>query len=148
GALADEVLAPEEDAAAGDPARRAEDLHDRARDRRLPAAGLAREPDDLALVNRKIDAVHCARGPGAEPVLADELLHVEQRRGLGRPSQGGLLHDARHARPPISKATRRRRGGRSVRKRGLLTSSIPASNSTSPSTVNASAAPGKKKGHH
>ena len=41
-----------------------------------------------------------------------------------------------------------RRRVRSARRRGLLTSSMPASTSTSPSTVKASAAPGKKNGHH
>ena len=46
--LACRCLAAEEDAAAGNVAGRAEDLHDRARHRRLAAAGLPREPEDLA----------------------------------------------------------------------------------------------------
>src|SRR5205814_2967698 len=56
-ALADEVLAPEHNTAPGDPARRAQDLYDGVRDRRLAAARLACETEGLALVNREVDAV-------------------------------------------------------------------------------------------
>ena len=42
--IPDDVLALEQDAAAGDTGRRSKDLQHRVRDRRLPAAGLAGEP--------------------------------------------------------------------------------------------------------
>ena len=61
--LADQVLAAEEDAAAGDVAGRAEDLHHRARDGRLAAAGLAGEPEDLAGADRR---GRCRRLRGSE----------------------------------------------------------------------------------
>ena len=51
-AHADEVLAPEEDAAAGDLGRRLEDLQDGARERALAAARLAREAEDLPRCDR------------------------------------------------------------------------------------------------
>ena len=58
GALLEQVLALEQDAAARDPRGRTEDLHDGVRDRALATAGLTREADGLALENREVDAVH------------------------------------------------------------------------------------------
>src|SRR6266511_1893241 len=135
--------------------RRAEDLHHRVRDRRLAATGLAGEADDLALVNREVDLVHRPRPLRPDAVLDRELPQLEQCRPAGA-RHGPLLHHARHEeasaretrRPPKSVPSSRRRRVRSVRRRGLLNSSLPASNSTRPRTVNASAAPGKKMGHH
>ncbi len=52
-----QVVAAEEDAAAGDLGRRAQDLHERVRDGRLAAAGLAGESEDLTGADRQVDAV-------------------------------------------------------------------------------------------
>src|SRR5207253_7846914 len=142
GALAEQVLALEQDAAARDPRRRTEDLHHRVRDRRLAAAGLAGEADDLALENREVDAVHGPRTLFADVVLDHELLQLEQARRAGV-RRGRLLDEARHdeasgratKRPPTNMPSSRRRPARSARRRGLLTSSMPASTSTRPSTV-------------
>jgi hypothetical protein len=95
-APADEVLALEEDAAPGDAAGRAEDLHEHVRDRRLPAARLAGEPDDLALVHREVDAVDGARAAGAGAVLDHEPTQLEQRL-LARACHDRVVHEARHA---------------------------------------------------
>src|SRR5205807_1851261 len=155
GLLADEVLALVEDAAADDPRRRAQDLEHRVRDGGLAAARLAGEPDDLALPNLEVDAVDRPNAPRAAAVLDRELPQLEERLAVRLPHRR-LLRERGHAeasaratrRPPTSAASSRRRSRRSVRKRGLETSSIPARRSTSPRTVNASAAPGKKNGHH
>ena len=84
-ALADEVLAAEDDAAAGDPARRPQDLHHGVRDGGLAAARLAGEPEDLALVDVEVDAVD---GAGA-PVVDRQPAQLEQRgrvRSRSRPA--------------------------------------------------------------
>src|SRR5207247_228558 len=83
GALAEQVLALEEDAAARDPRRRTEDLHHRVRDRALAAAGLAGEADDLALENREVDPVYGPRPLFSDAVLDHELLQLEQARLTG-----------------------------------------------------------------
>jgi hypothetical protein len=56
-ALRGEVVAAEQDRAVDHVRRRAEDLHERVRHRRLPATGFAREPEDLARADREVDAV-------------------------------------------------------------------------------------------
>ena len=61
----EDVLAAEEDAAADDVPGRAQDAQHRARDGRLAAAGLAGEPEDLALADLQVDAVD---GAGASVV--------------------------------------------------------------------------------
>ena len=91
-ALADEVLAAEEDAAADDAAGRAEDLHDRVRDGRLAAAGLAGEPEDLPGRIVEVDAVDGAVRL-AVAVLDHEPAELEQRpraRRRGRGSRARL----------------------------------------------------------
>src|SRR5204862_581042 len=130
-ALADEVFTAEDDAPARDAPRRTQDLHDGVRDGRLAAPRLAGEPEDLALVDVQVDAVDCPR----TPVLDRQRAELEQRRRIRSRLDRGFHHN-RHV------------DVLSVRSRGLLISSIPASSSTSPSTVKASAAPGKKNGHH
>ena len=133
-ALAGEVLAPEADRAADDLRRRAEDLHDRVRDRALAAARLAREPEDLSLADGEVDAVD-----GAHPAVLDlEAAHLEQR--LRR-------HRAHAAALPKMRVVNRPRLY-SVRSRGLLTSSMPARTRTRPSTVSPSARLGNMNGHH
>ena len=141
-ALQDEVLVPEQDAAADDVRRRAQDLHDRVRDGALPATRLAGEPEDLPRADLEIDAVD---GTDA-PVLDDELPHVEERLRRGH-LRRRLLGKRRHAwafgrashRPPIRTASLLCFSIFSVRRRGLLTSSMPARMSTRPRTVQPSA---------
>src|SRR5213076_1071379 len=78
-----------------------------------------------------VDAVDCTR-----PAVVDrEAAQLEQGRRAGAGFDRSL-HQSRHV------------DSRSVLSLGLLTSSMPASRKTSPSTVKASAAPGKKNGHH
>src|SRR5436305_10300682 len=141
GALADEVDALEENAAADDARRRSKDLHDRVRDRALAAAGLPGQAEDLAAPDLEVDAVDRADGA----VLDGEVAHLEERR-----RRHGGLHDARHAvaLPPKRNRRRLRRTPRSARRRGLLTSSMPLSTSTSPTTVMPSATLGTTNGHH
>src|SRR5262249_58154652 len=100
-------------------------------DSRLRAARSPGEAEDPALVDVEVAAV--ARW-GA-PVLDRQPAQLQQRRRVRR-GLDGCLHQGRHV------------DALSVRSRGLLISSIPASRKTRPSTVKASAAPGKKNGHH
>src|SRR5262249_10192363 len=164
-AHASDVLPAEQDAATGDSCWRPQDLHHRVRDRALSAPRLACETEDLALPDREIDTVDRTHALPRDVVLDDELPQLEHPRW---PHESGLfdfgalpakrrgLHDADHA-PSTSgdrlRPNRRRShepafSSRSARSRGLLTSSMPASRRTSPRTVKASAAPGKKNGHH
>ena len=133
-ALAGEVFALEADAAADDVRRRAQDLHDGVRDRALAATRLAREPEGLALDDLEVDTVDCAH----VPVLHLQATHLEQR----------LRGDGAHAVALPKRSLTSRPRLCSVRSCGLLTSSMPASTSTRPSTVSPSARLGNRNGHH
>src|SRR4051794_12140885 len=139
-ALADEIVAAEEDRASADARRRAEDLHDGVRDRALPTTGLAREADDLPRADLEVDAVHCAD----VPVVDLQAAQLDERLR----SRGPRLRRDDHAasRPP--RWNSRLRPTFWPRSRGLLTSSIPASSSVRPSTVMPIASPGKRNDHH
>ena len=73
----DQVDALEDDAAVDDARRWTQDLHDRVRDRRLPAARFAGETERLAFVNREVDSVDgpCCIGAGA--VIDGQSLQLE-----------------------------------------------------------------------
>src|SRR4029079_12586283 len=74
---------------------------------------------------------------GADVAVGDgQAAQLEQRLTVARRHELRFFHDGGHRLPPV------------FRRRGLLTSSMPASRKTSPTTVSTSAMPGKKKGHH
>ena len=123
-ALRDQVVAAEEDAAADDLGRRAQHLHDAVRDRRLAAAGLAGEAEDLAGGDRQVDAVD-----RDDVAVGDaEVAHLDERLALGIRRHGGSSRSATVTSTSSSVFF-------IVRSRGLLSSSIPASRKTSPTTV-------------
>src|SRR4029077_2446817 len=97
---ADEILAAEEDVAAGDVCRWAQDLHHRVRDRGLAAARLAREPDDLTRVDRQVDAVDRAYVALANAVVDGELAQLDERLARVRRRNDGRerLDDGDHLR--------------------------------------------------
>ena len=140
-ALPDQVFAAEENAATGDRGRRAQDLNDAVRDRRLAAAGLARETEDLARDDRQVDAVD-----RDDVAIGDvEIADLDERLALGvrdrrQVALGHCHFDFFHFDFFFAFV--------SARRRGLLTSSIPASRKTSPTTVITRARPGKRNGHH
>ena len=164
GAHCRDVLVLEQDAAARDSRRRSQDLHDRVRDRALAAAGLTGEAQDLPVPDLEVDTVDRTDGLLGDAIVDDQFPQLQDPRsaragvrgpGPTRADRRGL-HGADHA-SSASVARGRQRwrrshdpafSSRSARSRGLLTSSMPASTRTSPRTVKASAAPGKKNGHH
>ena len=77
----DEVLAAEQDLAAGDLGRWLEDLQHGVREGALAAARFAGEPEDLAGRDRERDAVDGAHAPIAEHVLDGEVLEPQQLVG-------------------------------------------------------------------
>ncbi len=132
----DQVVAAEEDAAADDLGRRAQHPDDTVRDRRLAATGLAGEAEDLTGGDRQVDAVDGNDVTVGDPEVAD----LDERLALG-------IRDRRqvtlgHCHFDFFFIDFR------ARRRGLLTSSIPASRKTSPTTVITRARPGKRNGHH
>ena len=138
GLASDEVVAAEEDAAADDLGRRPQHLHDGVRDRRLAAAGLAGEPEDLPRGDRQVDAVdrdHLAVGDPEVAHLDERLARIGLRHG-GECRLGHGHFDFFFLAFFI------------VRSRGLLSSSMPASRKTRPTTVVTSARPGNRNGHH
>ena len=90
-AQADQVLALEEDLPARDLRGLAQDLHDRVPGRRLAAAGLAGEADDLAGVDGEVDVVDRAHAPARDRVVDDELAELDERLRL---HGGSVVHRA------------------------------------------------------
>ncbi len=97
----DEILALEEDAAARDPGRWPQDLHDGVRDGRLAAARLARQADDLTGVDRQVDPVDGAHETVADAVLDGEAAELDERLALRccRRNRRHRLDDADHVAP-------------------------------------------------
>ena len=111
----------------------------------FPQPGLAGQADDLPGADRQVDAVDRAHAPLADAVVDRQAAELDERLALRTLCDGGrhLLDEARHA------ARRRKpRLTRSTRRRGLLTSSMPASTSVSPRTVTPIASPGNTNDHH
>ena len=127
GSQAEQVLAVEADAAAGDVRRAAAGLHDRVRDRALAAARLARQADDLAGPDRERDPVDGATRGVSPAVLDDEPVDLDQgsgRRRARRPYLGGRsAHVTLLGRKSRVKSPGR--GGFVSRSRGSLSSSMP-----------------------
>ena len=130
-----DVVAPEEDLAAGDDRRRPQDPHDRLRDRRLAAARLAGEAEDLAVGDGERDAVDRDGVAATGDVLHVQVADVEDRTGRhggagGRHrGQGGhqcALGTTGVARTLLLGSPRMSLAiFRSAPRRGLVTSSIP-----------------------
>ena len=135
-ALAEEVLAPEADLAAGHAGRLAEDLQDRVAGRALATAGLAREAEDLARVDLEVDVVDGTHALAGDLVVDDELPQLQEQLAF---DGGGYGHDfpfehghsascggSSAGRPPKKKLRRTpARRARLRRRRGFDSSSIP-----------------------
>jgi hypothetical protein len=78
-----EIGAVEEDAAAGDPAGRLNQPHDRGGRHRFAAARFADQAEGFAATHREAHSVHGAQAPPTDIEDGREVLHVEER-GLVR----------------------------------------------------------------
>ena len=134
-ALAEEVLAPEADLAAGHAGGLAEDLQDRVAGRALAATGLAREAEDLAGVDLEVDVVDGAHALARDLVVDDELAQLHEQLAF---DGGGDGHDfpvehghsascggSSAGRPPKKAAQDAGCRARLRRRRGFDSSSIP-----------------------
>src|SRR5262249_38113828 len=74
-----QIAALEEDLAAADATGASQVAHDRQRDRRLTAAGLADEPESLASIERQAEVGDHGQLTGARAVDDLEMANVEQR---------------------------------------------------------------------
>ena len=93
------VAAFEQDAAAGEPPGAAEITHDRERDRRLAAAGLADQSDRLALRQLEADAGNDVDLAGAREIGDAGVVELED----GRAGYDRFRHDPSQSRMLISR---------------------------------------------
>ena len=134
-ALAEEVLAPEADLAAGHAGGLAQDLQDRVARRALATAGLARKAEDLAGVDLEVDVVDGAHALARDLVVDDELPQLHEQLAFDGGGYGhGIPVEHGHSascggssagRPPEEAAEDAGRRSRLRRRRGFDSSSIP-----------------------
>ena len=124
---ADEVPVAEQDLSSRNAPRGPEHLQDRVRDRALPAARLACEPDDLPGPDDEGDPVHRRHGAALRAVLDDEVSELEERRSADGPGSEALRLDDDAHRALLGLSTRRRTPRRLSfrRRRGSASSSMP-----------------------